>query len=161
MKFIEKVGESVSQSVDFIIDRNRQVAQLNRLKAIIKKETDSVNNSYIALGKEYLKVLDGGTADEAAVARLRVSLEKSQLRLKKARARYEYTLRYGVPKPGTDVEKAAAEKEQAEKAGAKKEDEEQDITIAYADPTAAVMSDAIDAEPVTTEEEDIEIKTEE
>lgn len=160
MNFIEKIGESVSQSVDFIIDKNRQAAQLNRLKAIIQNETDTLNNCYVTLGKEYLKVLDGETADEALLKHQRQCIEKAQLRLKKARARYEYTLRYGVPKPGVDVEEAANNAE-AKEADTKKDDEEQDITIAYADPTAAVMSDAIDAEPNPAEEEDIEVKTEE
>ncbi len=146
MKFIDKVGDTVSQSVDFIIDKNRQAAQLNRLKAIIQNENDNLNTCYVTLGKEYLKVLDGGTADEAAVGKLRENIAKSQLRLKKARARYEYTLRYGVPKPGVNVEEAAAVKEQQPECE-KKEEDDQDITIAYADPTAADVSDAIDAEP--------------
>lgn len=153
MKFIDKVGDSLSQSVDFIIDKNRQAAQLNRLKAIIQNETDNLDNSYITLGKEYIKVLDGGTADEKLVAQLRECIEMSQLRLKKARARYEYTLKYGVPKPGVDVEEAVKESAPDEN---DIDDDDQDITIAYADPTAEVASDAIDAEP-SDEEPDTEI----
>lgn len=154
MKIIDKVGDSLSQSVDFIIEKNRQAAQLNRLKAIIQNETDNLDNSYITLGKEYIKVLDGGTADEKLVAQLRECIGRSQLRLKKARARYEYTLRYGVPKPGVDVEEAVSEDgDAAARTEGRSDEEEQDITIAYADPTAAIDDDAIDAEPVTAADE--------
>ena len=158
MNLLDKVGETISQSVDFIIEKNRQTAQLNRLKAIMQNESEALNNAYISLGKLYLGVLEGKPASEADIDLLRENVENAKLRLKKARARYEYTLRYGIPKPGVDVEKAASEAcgNNGEKEGAcASTEDEQDITIAYADPTAAVENDAIDADPAKTGEETI------
>lgn len=158
MNLLDKVGETISQSVDFIIEKNRQTAQLNRLKAIMQNESEALNNAYISLGKLYLGVLEGKPASEADIDLLRENVENAKLRLKKARARYEYTLRYGIPKPGVDVEKAASEacENNGEKEGAcASTEDEQDITIAYADPTAAVENDAIDADPAKTGEETI------
>ena len=35
MNIINTVGETITQSVDFIVDKSRQAAYLNRLKVII------------------------------------------------------------------------------------------------------------------------------
>lgn len=159
MKIVNKVGDTISQSVNFIIDKNRQAAQLNRLKAIIQSETEALDNAYIALGKQYLNILEGKPSEDIDTSVLRENIENSKLRLKKARARYEYTLKYGIPSAGTNVEDTPEDAE-CKKEGcttekkADTEEDEQDITIAYADPTAAIESDAIDAEPVTAESEE-------
>ena len=156
MNLLDKVGETISQSVDFIIDKNRQTAQLNRLKAIMQNESEALNNAYISLGKLYLGVLEGKPASEADIALLRENVENAKLRLKKARARYEYTLKYGIPKPGVNVEQAVSEacgNEGEKDCGCTSAEDDQDITIAYADPTAAVENDAIDADPSKTGEE--------
>ena len=83
MNIIDKVSDSLTQSVDFIIDKNRQAAQLNRLKAIIKSETEILNDAYIALGKQYLKVLDGKTETEVDVEKLRETVTASKQRIKR------------------------------------------------------------------------------
>lgn len=151
MKIIHKVGDTLSQSVDFIVDKNRQVAHLNRLKAIIVGEQETLEAAYIALGKQYFAVLEGEEvtqADKETAAVLAETVRLAKLRLKKAKARYEYTLRYGVPKPGVKVEEAVDISDMDENGDLKEEDtEEQDITIAYADPTAnddAIIDAAID-----------------
>ncbi len=154
MNIIDKVSDSLTQSVDFIIDKNREAAQLNRLKAIIKSETEVLNDAYIALGKQYLNVLDGKTETGVDVEKLRETVDASKLRIKKARARYEYILRNGIPKTDADVSEAAdAAETTAEDTEDKDSEEDQDITIAYADPTAACESDAIDAEAGAAENE--------
>lgn len=151
MKIIHKVGDTLSQSVDFIVDKNRQAAHLNRLKAIIVGEQETLEAAYIALGKQYFAVLEGKEvteADKETAAVLSETVRLAKLRLKKAKARYEYTLRYGVPKPGVKVEEAVDISDMDENGDLKEEDtEEQDITIAYADPTAnddAIIDAAID-----------------
>ena len=162
MNIIDKVSDSLTQSVDFIIDKNRQAAQLNRLKAIIKSETEILNDAYIALGKQYLKVLDGKTETEVDVEKLRETVTASKQRIKKARARYEYILKNGIPKTGVDVTEAAEEdtEKTAENTKDKDSEEDQDITIAYADPTAACESDAIDAKAEVAKDEAADEKTE-
>lgn len=157
MNFVNKVGDTLSQSVNFIIDKNRQAAQLNRLKAIIQSETEALDRAYIALGKQYLDILEGKASKDIDVSILKESIKSSKLKLKKARARYEYTLKYGVPAAGAEVEEASGNQDDKKEAcacsvKAASEDDDQDITIAYADPTAASESDAIDAEPASENE---------
>lgn len=124
MKIIDKVSGSVSQSVDYIIDKNRQAAQLNRLKAIIKTENDTLNNAYIELGKYYFEELEGNAPKDADIDALRETVKKTSLKLKKARARYEYIQKYGVPKSEEDGKCSRA-------SCAKNADDDEDITIAY------------------------------
>ena len=158
-KIINKVGDTISQSVDFIVDKNRQAAHLNRLKSIIASEQETLSDAYIALGKLYLGTIEGKEANQEDVKILAEIVNTSKLRLKKARARYEYTLRYGVPKPGVKVEEAV-DIDDIDENGEKKESEEQDITIAYADPTAEIDDDTLDAaiESVIKEEKKAEDK---
>ena len=139
MNFINKVGETITQSVDFIVDKSRQAAYLNRLKMIIDGEQETLDCAYIAL--DYgLTVAYVREANEDENKALLETITNSKLRIKKARARYEYTLKHGVPKDGVRPE----EINETEKSADDKED--QDITIAYADPAAedAAIDAAID-----------------
>ena len=63
MSFIEKISGALSDSLDYLIDKNRQRAQLNRMATVIKNETEILNRAYIALGKHYYKTLDGKAED--------------------------------------------------------------------------------------------------
>ena len=135
MDFVDKLGIALSDSLDYLIDKNRQKAQLNRIEAVIKNETEILNRAYIALGKHYYKTLDG-KAEETDISQICDTIKSSKLRLKKAKARYEYIFKYGVPTPGLrdDIsvvyiddgyyheEKKVTKKPEPE--------EEQDITIA-------------------------------
>ena len=143
MNIINRVGETITQSVDFIVDKSRQAAYLNRLKVIIDGEQETLDCAYIALGKQYAAVLEGQEANEEENNALLDAIKNSKLRIKKARARYEYTLKYGVPKEGVNPEDTGEEKKKNE-SGDDKDD--QDITIAYADPEAedAAIDAAID-----------------
>ena len=132
MKIINKVGDTISQSVDFIIDKNRQAAYLNRLKAVIVVEQETLNQSYITLGKLYLGVIEGKEKKDTDVTALVEAINATKLRLKKARARYEYTLKYGVPKPGVKAEEVI---EVPDEDAA----EDSDITIAIATRTALIL----------------------
>ena len=148
MKIIHKVGDTISQSVDFIVDKNRQAAHLNRLKAVIASEQETLDSAFIALGKQYFAVLEGKDSAEKESDTTAVLVElihESKLRLKKARARYEYTLRYGVPKPGVKGEETIDVDDVDENGNRKEEADDQDITIAYADPAAVCDNAAIDA----------------
>lgn len=152
MNLIDKVSSTLSQSVDFIVDKNRQCAQLNRLEAIISNETDILNNAYIALGKIYMKKLEGST-EEADTESLIATIKNCKLRLKKAKTRYEYTKKYGVPQPGL-TEDAPVQQEATPTEDDKtnvtsyEAEEEGDITIAYAEPQDAPK----DTVPEKTEE---------
>lgn len=53
MGFWNEVGTTISKTVDTVIEMNRKAAQNNRLRLILKNETDTVARAYIALGKHY------------------------------------------------------------------------------------------------------------
>lgn len=135
MDFVDKLSILLSDSLDYLIDKNRQKAQLNRIEAVIKNETEILNRAYIALGKHYYKTLDG-KAEETDVSQICDTIKNSKLRLKKAKARYEYIFKYGVPTPGLrdDISVAYIDDNYypEEKKTSKKTDpeDEQDITIA-------------------------------
>ncbi len=150
MNFLDRVSRTLSESLDFIIDKNRHKAQLNRINAVIQNETDILNRAYVALGKHYYKTLDGKTED-VDVSPICDTIKSAKLRLKKAKARYEYTLKYGVPTPGIrdDLSVACIEEEESKAPAcecekkvpaAPAQEEEQDITIAYAEPEAPAES---------------------
>ena len=171
MNFIDKVGEGICASIDMIIDKNRQLAQMNRLSTIIRTETEIINNAYIALGKQYRQILEGGKADED-MSRVIEVLAYSEKRLKKAQARYDYIKVYGVPIPHAEAEAkvstAAAESDTAdegEPAGAPAEpdaaaDENPDITIACADDSAD-NTDTVCEECADTKDADAKKESEE
>ena len=135
MDFIDKLSMVLSDSLDYLIDRNRQKAQLNRIETVIKNETEILNRAYIALGKHYYKTLDGRT-EETDISQICDTIKNSKLRLKKAKARYEYIFKYGVPTPGLRDDISVAYIDDSyypeEKVSPKKSepDDEQDITIA-------------------------------
>ena len=101
MNLLDKVGEGLTNSVDFLVEKNRQLAQLNRLSAVIRTETDVINRAYIALGKQYFKILEG-TAEENDMSQICEVIKFSEERLKKAQARYDYVKVYGVPASPVD-----------------------------------------------------------
>ena len=141
MNIIDKVSAGITASVDLIVDKNRELAQLNRLEAIIKNETDVLNHAYIALGKQYFLMLEGD-AEETDMSQVCEAVKLSEKRLKKAQTRYDYIKAYGIPDNAVEnvennynaenkvdaesAETAPAEKECTECA----EEETGDITIA-------------------------------
>lgn len=132
MNIVNKTKDTISNTVDIIKEKNKKNAYLNRLKAIITGEQETIECAYLALGKLYLDMLEGKEEQRADAELFADMIRASKLRLKKAKARYEYTLKYGVPKPGTNAEEVI-QKENDALEQAKKAEEEQDITIAYAD----------------------------
>ena len=151
MNLLDKVGEGFAASVDLLVEKNRQLAQLNRLSAIIKTETDVINRAYIALGKQYFKILEG-TAEDNDMSQICEVIRFSEERLKKAQARYDYVKVYGVPAASSDTVDMfrPAENEEPEYAVAPEEAEKEDAEEENADITIAV---AEDAETVVTKED--------
>lgn len=147
MNFIDKVGAGVSASIDLLVDKNRQIAQLNRLSTIIRTETELINNAYIALGKQYRRIIEGEETETGDLSQIVEAIKFSEQRLKKAQARYDYIKVYGVPNhAGESVEMghiADTENDEehtadteAENTDDDAEEENADITIAYADDKA-------------------------
>lgn len=132
MSFIDKVSDGVSQSINTIIDKNRKYAQLNRLNAVIKNETEVLNRAYIALGKQYYKVLKGNTAN-ADVSEICTVIEDSKLRLQKAQERYNYVEKHGVENTESKQPVVTINADDEVKSDIDDLEEDEDITIACAD----------------------------
>ena len=147
MSFIDKMGDSVSQSINSIIDKNRKYAQLNRLDAVIKSETEVLDRAYIALGKQYYKILKGDSS-EADMSGICTVIEDSKLRLQKAQERYDYVEKNGVDNADQKppVVKITSDEEIKPDVDDLEEDDE-DITIACAD-----TSDEVNTEKSETSE---------
>ena len=144
MKIFNKIGDTFSQTVDVIVEKNRQAAYINRLKAIILSEQERINKAYIVLGKEFIRNKEGRKSSGFDPDEIIEEIAAAKLRLKKARARYEYTIRYGIPKPGIKAEEVVEAEVGCDLSDDDKD--EQDITIAYADPSAddSTLDAAID-----------------
>lgn len=146
MNIIDKVSAGITASVDMIVDKNRELAQLNRLEAIIKNETDVLNHAYIALGKQYFLMLEG-EAEEVDMTQVCEAVRLSEKRLKKAQTRYDYIKAYGIPDSSinnvennynveNNAEAAKAETDNSEKECTEcAEEETGDITIASVEET--------------------------
>jgi hypothetical protein len=57
MEFWKSAADSVTKAVDYIVDRNRKLAMMNRLKVVIKGEKDAQNQAYEQLGRYYYQNL--------------------------------------------------------------------------------------------------------
>ncbi len=148
MNILDKIGTGLAQSIDTIVDKNRQCAQLNRLSAVIRNETEALNRAYIALGKHYYKILEGNTED-TDVANICELIEASKFRLKKAQARYDYVQKYGVSntqKKQPVIKVSPDEEIKMEPDPMDDFEEDEDITIAYSENSPAPQTDEKTAE---------------
>ena len=57
------VVDTVSTVAQNYVERNRTKAKLNRLRMVMKNESELMNRAYIALGKEYYQILKKGDAE--------------------------------------------------------------------------------------------------
>lgn len=53
MDIWKNASQSFTKAVDYIVDKNRRAAIMNRLKIVIKTEKDAQNHAFIQLGKYY------------------------------------------------------------------------------------------------------------
>lgn len=150
MSFIDKASSKLSDSINKIIDKSRQCAQLNRLSAVIRNETDVLNRAYIALGKQYYKTLNGDT-ETPDMSHICEVIEESKARLKKAQTGYDYIRQHGVgdPKPKQPVIKISADEDIQPDIEQLEDDD--DITIACSDVSDEVADEKAE-EPKTAEE---------
>lgn len=96
MNLFDNIGTGITQAIDTVVEKNRRLAYTNRLKYVIKSETETLNRAYIALGKHFYKDLKGDP-ESAEVERLCKVIDIAQERLKKAQDRLEYVIMYGIP----------------------------------------------------------------
>ena len=145
MTILDKIGSGIAATVEVIVEKNRQLAQLNRLSAIIRTESEVINHAYAALGKHYYKVLDK-TENETDMTGICEVIRFSEERRKKAQARYDYIKAFGMPKKVMDTAEMIHHTEygfdltaDAPGEGSFGEEENEDITIAVADEETAAQ----------------------
>lgn len=149
MNFLDNIGTGISQAIDAVVEKNRYLAYTNRLKYVIRSETETLNRAYIALGKHFYKNLKGDP-ESAEVQRLCNVIEVAQIRLKKAQDRLEYVIMYGIPEANKS-EDVSADTDVAPDVVEPVEEDEGDITICASEsaevpPQKEEASEAVETE---------------
>ena len=62
-------GETLSTMAQTFVEKNRTKAKLNRLRMVMKSESELMNRAYIALGKDYYELLKRATAPRLTKSR--------------------------------------------------------------------------------------------
>lgn len=108
--------EAISSTAQTIIEKNRTNAKLNRLRDVMKSESELMNRAYIALGKGYYEqIKKGEKPDSEREAKLVELIDNCKARIAKARDCYRqivekqneflYTSVSGTPKKEEHFEK--------------------------------------------------------
>ena len=82
MDIFKNIADSVTKTVNCVVDQNRKIALINRLKIVIANEKETKARAYIALGKYYYENLRD--AENESTERFCEAAENSDRRLKKA-----------------------------------------------------------------------------
>lgn len=66
MKFFSKIGKAVGEAAEFVAEKNRRTAYLNRIRTVIRCEEKAAEREYVALGRYYynnLRDKDNGVTE--------------------------------------------------------------------------------------------------
>ncbi len=81
--------DTISSVAQTIVDKNRTNAKLNRLRLVMKNESELMNRAYIALGKQYYEMQKKGSVEVTEnQQKLFDVIEKSKAKIAKARECY-------------------------------------------------------------------------
>lgn len=81
--------DTISTVAQTLVEKNRTNAKLNRLRFIMKNESELMNRAYIALGKQYYENKKGGSSNQTeSEEKLFAVIEKSKAKIAKARECY-------------------------------------------------------------------------
>ena len=81
--------EAVSTTAQTFVKKNRTNAKLNRLRDVMKSESELMNRAYIALGKDYYEqIKKGEKPDSEREAKLAELIDNCKARIAKARDCY-------------------------------------------------------------------------
>lgn len=81
--------DTISAVAQTIVDKNRTNAKLNRLRLVMKNESELMNRAYIALGKQYYEMQKKGITETTEnQKKLFEVIEKSKAKIAKARDCY-------------------------------------------------------------------------
>lgn len=81
--------DTISAVAQTIVDKNRTNAKLNRLRLVMKNESELMNRAYIALGKQYYEMQKKGEiVPNENQQKLAEVIDKSKAKIAKARECY-------------------------------------------------------------------------
>lgn len=90
---LDTAVDSFSTVAQSFVEKNRTKAKLNRLRMIMKNESELMNRAYIALGKEYYEFLKKGDAvPTEKQQKLLEVIDKCKAKIAKARNYYREIL---------------------------------------------------------------------
>jgi len=82
MNIFETVSGNVTKAVDYVVEKNRKAALVNRIRIVIKSERENEARAYVALGKYYFqKLRDPNNEETEPQCR---AVDSSEQRMKKA-----------------------------------------------------------------------------
>lgn len=87
MNFFETVSSNVTKAVDYVVEKNRKAAIMNRIRIVIKNERENEARAYVALGKYYYEHLRDPQNEETE--HLCRAVDFSDQRMKKAFAKLD------------------------------------------------------------------------
>lgn len=82
MNFFNTLTGRVAKAVDFVVEKNRKTALVNRIRIVIKNERENADRAYVSLGKYYFENLRNTQNEETES--LCKSVEVASQRMKKA-----------------------------------------------------------------------------
>ena len=82
MGIFSVIGNEVTKAVDYVVEKNRKAAMINRLRIVIKNERENTARAYVALGKYYMEHLRN--PEDAQAEQLCKAVEESEARMRKA-----------------------------------------------------------------------------
>lgn len=134
--------DTISSVAQTIVEKNRTNAKLNRLRIVMKSESELMNRAYIALGKAMYDSNKKGTkVDDAECEKLFKVIDTSKAKIAKARECYRQIVDstndvfYGTPETAPEV----------------KEDDIVDITVACSNENEYDSSPFKEEKPVDEE----------
>lgn len=82
MKIFDAMSGNITKAVDFVVEKNRKAALINRIRIVIKNERENEARAYVALGKYYYENLRDRQNEETE--HLCRAVDFSDARIKKA-----------------------------------------------------------------------------
>ena len=147
MEVFKNVADSVTKAVNFVVDKNRKAAIVNRLKIVIRNEKEMKARALMELGKYYYETMRDASNEHTEP--LCAAVDNSNRRLKRAFMKLDEMM---VP-AGTDneAEVEAEEEDYGEEcACAECADDEEDFFNSFSAATAEPdgTAEAADDDPV-------------
>ena len=92
MSILESVKGSVSGAINFVVDKNRKISLISKVKRVIHEEENKANQAYIALGKYYFHNLRDAENNETEF--YCVEIDRAERRLQRAEMKLDELTQY-------------------------------------------------------------------